>query len=244
MAIPVINLEFGRELSIKEAKSLVEKMKANEEFKKIAAELDPFNADEIEVLAANKAEFVAEGQDRAVFVNRIVVRDGNKVVSYQESTKDGMTKEVVTAAVLESKELLTTLMVHAGEVVITPFNHTGEDIQVKDFAEGLPNNENYVEGQSENEIKPAYTWGDGCYPGYKHCGRNCGDNGDYGGGTPINPYDTCCRTHDRCWAAFGTNDCQCDCQLEACAKKNWIYAPVALHTILLAYFPVKDSCTC
>lgn len=76
--------------------------------------------------------------------------------------------------------------------------------------------------------------------------RNCGDNGNWGGGTPINVYDSYCRTHDRCWANFGTNDCGCgcDCNLLACARRNWAVAPVPLHLAVLAIFPISSSCSC
>jgi hypothetical protein len=33
---------------------------------------------------------------------------------------------------------------------------------------------------------------------YRHCGQNCGTQGDYGGNTPINPLDRCCASHDAC----------------------------------------------
>ncbi|MBM7715011.1 hypothetical protein JOC94_001983 [Bacillus thermophilus] len=55
----------------------------------------------------------------------------------------------------------------------------------------------------------------------------------------INPYDVCCPTHDRYWSSYGTNDCQCNCNFIACAKKNWFYAPTVLHLVLLAWFPRK-----
>ena len=94
-----------------------------------------------------------------------------------------------------------------------------------DFEKGLPNHANYVEGQSFKTVKPLYKWGNGFYPGYKHCGRHCGNRGKYGGGPPRNPYDVCRPTHDHCCATYGTNDCQCDCNLIACAKKSWFYVP-------------------
>lgn len=58
----------------------------------------------------------------------------------------------------------------------------------------------------------------GQYLVYKHCGKNCGDGNKYGGGTPINDLDYCCRAHDRCYSNFGFDDCGCDSQLATCAN--------------------------
>jgi Phospholipase A2-like domain len=69
-------------------------------------------------------------------------------------------------------------------------------------------------------------WYDGCcsfrYNGlpwnplvkYNWCGRNCGS------GTPVNPLDTCCRTHDNCYGAYKSypDRCACDRNLVQCAS--------------------------
>ena len=40
------------------------------------------------------------------------------------------------------------------------------------------------------------SWLPFCLPGgYRHCGPGCGDGLAKGGGTPINPTDSCCRGH-------------------------------------------------
>ncbi|WP_077320050.1 hypothetical protein [Virgibacillus proomii] len=58
-----------------------------------------------------------------------------------------------------------------------------------------------------------------CVPGgYKHCGPGCGDGLKYGGGTPKNQLDKCCRAHDRCWKSFGSWDACCDLRLVVCAE--------------------------
>lgn len=72
---------------------------------------------------------------------------------------------------------------------------------------------------------------------YKHCGAKCGDNGNSGGGTPINSLDTCCRAHDRCWEVFGKNDCECDKQLGICAEKT-----VDPGWYMVATWAYKKSC--
>lgn len=77
----------------------------------------------------------------------------------------------------------------------------------------------FSEENNSDAITPL-AWYDGCAPGgYKHCGSNCGDEGKYGGGTPINATDTCCRGHDRCWSKFGKNDACCDKELLNCMAR-------------------------
>jgi hypothetical protein len=74
----------------------------------------------------------------------------------------------------------------------------------------------------EGEIQAEAAWYEGCLSfynsgndktyNYKWCGKSCGS------GTPINTLDTCCRTHDRCYANFGINDDECDWDLYYCAN--------------------------
>jgi hypothetical protein len=247
MAFPIIDLEFGRKLTDQEANEVFEQnIKHNEDFKKIVAEVEKLNGSvgEIKILAANKVEFVTDPEDGVTFVTKIVIKIGGAVINYQLTTRNGASKEHVMGALLNQEQKLTSVIVVKGEIEATVYEYDGE--LEKDFSEGLPNNENYVPGQSLKAIGPQWSFSDlnVCYPGYRHCGKGCGDNGPVGGGTPVDSYDSCCRAHDRCWATFGTNDCGCDCELESCAKKNWYEAPPALHTALLAYFPVEDSCRC
>lgn len=55
---------------------------------------------------------------------------------------------------------------------------------------------------------------------YNHCGPGCGDAYSLGGGTPRNTIDICCRAHDRCWANFGSGDCECNAEIVSCAAQN------------------------
>lgn len=50
---------------------------------------------------------------------------------------------------------------------------------------------------------------------YKWCGANCGS------GEPINSLDTCCRSHDWCYASFSKypDRCACDQNLIDCASR-------------------------
>ena len=54
--------------------------------------------------------------------------------------------------------------------------------------------------------------------GYKHCGPGCGDGLTYGGGTPFNALDSCCRAHDRCYKNFPNDKSCCDRYLADCAS--------------------------
>lgn len=245
MAIPKIELEFGRKLTLKESKELfVNKIKPNKEFQKLIKVLNEFEENKMEILSANKTEFSSDN-NVVTFITRLVLGFGNILIYYQLSSKEDHHREDITAAIIDvMKGESKTFFIKGSEIIETEFQHTIESFSNINFDQGLPANDDYVEGQSIRTIKPAYNWPDGCYPGYKHCGKNCGDKGLYGGGTPKNPYDTCCRTHDRCWDNFGANDCGCDCRLIECAKGNWLWTPPALHLILLAWFPRKANCRC
>lgn len=83
------------------------------------------------------------------------------------------------------------------------------------IANGLPHDENFeLKSTKEDElVEQALPF---CIPGYKHCGPGCGDNKTFGGGTPINSIDNCCRSHDRCWDSFGDWDACCDKRLVNC----------------------------
>lgn len=76
--------------------------------------------------------------------------------------------------------------------------------------------------------------------GYKHCGPGCGDGLTYGGGTPYNAIDTCCRAHDRCWSVFGNGDACCDKILVDCAKKNASVGSVA-SALIVGWFSSNAS---
>lgn len=80
----------------------------------------------------------------------------------------------------------------------------------------------------DNKVSATANWYDGCLSwsdpsgttNYRHCGSDCGDDLTYGGGRPINDLDYCCRAHDRCYSAFGYNDCGCDQDLGQCAERT------------------------
>lgn len=246
--IPNINLSHGRKLNDKEKESLYVELQQSTDFQKVISKVKKFNTllnQEKVFRSGNIFEFV-DDNNNLIVGTRIVFQIGeNSLFLYQKTKSEEIAKVEVMAAtkVLTKDETkLVTIFIDGEEVVEVDGLYSNNFNQ--DFDEGLPDLENYVQGQSLNEVQPQYNWGDGCYPLYKHCGRNCGDKGKYGGGTPKNAYDTCCRTHDRCWENFGVDDCQCDCQFIACAKKNFLVAPAVLHAIVLSYFPRKSGCKC
>ncbi|SFA56037.1 hypothetical protein SAMN05192569_106812 [Parageobacillus thermantarcticus] len=51
---------------------------------------------------------------------------------------------------------------------------------------------------------------------YNWCGANCGN------GTPVNPLDACCRSHDYCYRAYPDypERCNCDKNLISCASRT------------------------
>lgn len=89
-----------------------------------------------------------------------------------------------------NNDKIKTMFTENGDIVSQVDDNTGK--MDKSFSEGLPDEYSNHEGI---HIQKRY---DGCYPGYKPCGADCGDFGSRGGGTSINKYDTSCRTHDRC----------------------------------------------
>lgn len=50
---------------------------------------------------------------------------------------------------------------------------------------------------------------------YNHCGRDCGNGRQYGGGSTINATDQCCLEHDNC-LSNGGNRCSCHETLQSC----------------------------
>nr|WP_083270875.1 hypothetical protein [Bacillus marinisedimentorum] len=54
-----------------------------------------------------------------------------------------------------------------------------------------------------------------CLPGYRWCGPGCS-----GPGTPLNEVDSCCKTHDECYRAYGGPDCRCDSEFLRCLERQ------------------------
>lgn len=142
------------------------------------------------------------------------------VIAYEE-TEDGLTLHFYGAAFTPNRDELKIFSVKDQKA--TPF--FSKDLQAE------PNKEEAEVKAQDDVTAQGYSWGDGCYPyyvmsiniGYSHCGKNCGDFGDLGGGSSRNAMDDCCQAHDRCWKNFGSGDCECDEILLDCAARNkWV----------------------
>lgn len=164
---------------------------------------------------ANKEEGQEEVQVEALFVKL------NDEVIIQALKQEG--KELVIkahySAINEAGEKVIRKSIFKEDKVVT-------EAEIKFtaayflFVEELKNPQ-AADEVAEGEIAPE-AWYDGCLSfynsgngktyNYKWCGKGCGS------GTPINPLDTCCRTHDRCYANFGRGDNGCDWDLYYCAN--------------------------
>lgn len=242
-----INEVTGRKMNEQESEELYKKVKNLQEYKKILLEVEkyiPTSEGDTKLRAKNIVDFL-DYSNNFVIVKNIVIEYRDKILLYYQETSSGGTIEENIIASVKIKEkgnhIVRTIYLENNEIVYKDDPFT--DQFNKDFELGLPDNIDYNMGETLKNVK-LQAWYDGCYPGFNHCGSDCGDFGSRGGGSTEGPYDVCCRTHDRCWHNFGKNDCQCDCQFLSCAKRNWLYAPVLLHSIVLAAFPRKSSCKC
>lgn len=245
--IPIVDVKHGKHLNKKETAQLIENALQAQDFKGILDELykSGVNTNDYYVAAAAKFEYVIpEKADEVVFDETLVLKFADKaMITYHRISVPTKLKEVVIGGIrkkIDGQDKFVNLNIFANGLEETEFDYDGQ--LEKNFAAEFPNEEGYIEGQSLEQVSAQWSWPDGCYPTYKHCGKGCGDNGKYGGGTPKNALDTCCRTHDRCWANFGTNDCQCDCDFIKCANKNNLNS--VLVSVINSIFPMADSCKC
>lgn len=120
-----------------------------------------------------------------------------------------------------------------------------EDVLDKGFpvllANGLKHDEGF-ELQSTKLDEVAEKWVSFCVPGYKHCGPGCGDNNSWGGGTPVNAIDSCCKAHDRCYSAFGYNDPCCDREVIRCTLANRGVDASIADAIVAAFISNSNRC--
>ncbi|AKG03402.1 hypothetical protein AAV35_000460 [Salimicrobium jeotgali] len=230
--IPQTNLQYDRELNEQENQKLVNKLKKSENFQRIAKAMHS-DSKQAKVRSGHKVHYELEG-DNTNLKLLLVELESEKIVYYQESTSaERIQEDMYGAKGDKSKNQAVIFRINEGDVVET----TGA------YSERLSKDFLSAELRSEDEVSTS-AWYDGCYPGFNYCGADCGTRGSSGGGVPQGPYDQCCLEHDNCWANFGTNDCGCDCRLKSCAAANVLHAPVALHTILMSWFPREEGCTC
>ncbi|WP_057915868.1 hypothetical protein [Peribacillus muralis] len=122
---------------------------------------------------------------------------------------------------------------------VHPLTSYLQPVEDNEAAEGLKLNEdpNY---EPFSSITAQHVFnGEGCFPGYRHCGKNCGDGKKTGGGEPTENLDVCCRAHDRCWSNFGTSDPCCDKNLISCSKAT--SGDKVLKDLIASYFANNAS---
>lgn len=229
-----------KELDKEEKEILYKKALQSSDFIKIFREVDDLNdiePDKNTFKVGNLMELEQENKSNITIKNIVVEFTKNVVMFYAEtSTKNKVLKTDLIVSFKTKTGLIKTEFVENGEVIYQ------EDDDVGQLQKKL--SEDLTQTKEKNEGIQPQAWYDGCYPTFNHCGAGCGDFSSKGGGQPKNVYDSCCRAHDRCWHNFGKRDCECDCQLLSCTKRNWLYAPLALHTIVLGAFPRKSNCNC
>lgn len=240
--LPIVESIYGQHLKDEVKQTLVENALSSIEVKRMLNVLEDYNTNitDFETSAAEFEFTLPEKVNSFVHVKYLVLKFSNKAILAYYEISNVDTKVIVMGGV---KKLNKFIQFNINKNSIEESELDYENELNKDYLIDLPNDPNYKKGQSLENISASWEWRTGCYPGYLHCGSGCGDkDGDRGGGVPVNGLDTCCRTHDRCWANFGTNDCQCDCNLIKCANKNKNSA--TLVAIINSFFPRKSTCKC
>lgn len=221
----------GREMKSEEADQFIKESKAHPKFRDFLGLLENENDINFDTLGVRNSYVydAADSETKELVVGKIVVLsspDGKNNVHLSAFKREvepyvySFGFDQFTDGVLKQFDLVKEQTVKTVEY---------ESNTLPDSLEEVPyNDKNFVPGESKTKAG-IQAWYEFCAPGgYKHCGADCGDYGSRGGGTPINPLDTCCRAHDRCWKQYGRNDCGCDGILEDCARRYrtqyWVVA--------------------
>lgn len=231
----------SQELEFNKKKTLVTQLNTNEDFALLVAEIKKHHTDvEEKKTDAFELEFIAEQGEEGLKKNAIFVSFNNEVIVEAVQELGGLRlKAHFTAKGEKGEKVIRKSIVENGQVVTEfelPFNAA-----YFSFVEEFKN----PTGEVEDIITPEAEWYEGCLSfynsgdgkryNYKYCGAKC--TGVVGGvkyqATPINPLDSCCRAHDRCWDNFGKNDNLCDYDLYTCANRSydpgwWMVAQFAL----------------
>lgn len=205
-----------KELSVTKTKELFNEALKQNDTKLLLEELN-INIDQIKEKAYT-LQFFYENQEEKVLETLLIYQNDEKVIEATKDYNDNVFKKIIAHYVDD----------------INPDNKKIKRLSVENnqvnVLKELPYDHNYFDFFSENQnnnISAQQNWYDGCFefsdPGtgshyYRHCGADCGDDGSVGGGIPINPLDSCCRSHDRCYENFGYDDCECDQILGDCAN--------------------------
>lgn len=113
------------------------------------------------------------------------------------------------------------------QVDVISADYPGTEIEIVN--EDLPDDPNYTPHPTGDLTTQAWWTSNGCLPGgYQHCGGNCGNTGDHGGGKTINYTDGCCKLHDDCYRS-GIKKCKCDAMLIQCVRNETTVASMGIR---------------
>lgn len=220
----------SKELEVASKNLLVDELNGNTEFALLVAEIQKYHKDvEVKRSDALQFEFEAAEGEEGLKVNAIFVSLGDEAIVQAIKEVDGLRLKAHFSAENEKGEKVIRKAIVEDEKVKVEFE-VPFAAEYFLFVEELKNPQG---GDEEARLTPE-AWYEGClvffnsgngkYYYYKYCGAKCTGEGKTGKkfeATPINTLDSCCRSHDRCWANFGKGDNGCDYELYLCANKTY-----------------------
>lgn len=216
----------GAYLKGEKLQNFIREAKSNKDFTLVNSKLEVLAGFDIEssrVLVAYHFDELLDNGDvlQGEFV--ILQSKDNKInISYNKTKHQGGSTVFVTGNYIvpfEDRGILKKyIMINGKEIVVEdkPYKKELEE----SIQEELEHDPSYEPGEIANAVTAQAGICLYDFPSfYNHCGPDCGDGLTFGGGTPINGLDSCCRTHDRCWKNFGDGDCKCDADIVGCAAQ-------------------------
>lgn len=229
-----------------ELEEFIEKVFSDENFSLLMEAVTKYQPLSKEDLQARKAyKFDAELAENEVVSGRYIVfsdKSNQFNIIYRESFNTSIPEEFqLVANVLvdyddNKKKSLIGLSIKDGNVEEDFLSQDYPSSILKDVEEDLPDDPDYTAGRNGSFSPLAWWNSNGCMPGgYQHCGGNCGNTGDHGGGSPINQTDSCCVLHDDCYRS-GITRCKCDAMIVQCVRNH----KTATGAAITAYFGPKS----
>jgi hypothetical protein len=228
--------EASEKSSVRNA--LVEKLQSKgiiEQLQKVV----PFNVEDLEFTFGYNFTQPDFEEEKLIHVNIAAVRANDQVQVKNIVIKDENQQPKAESIIIDviKGDKVETYMLEDNELVKTEeFSYDGNFLEAA-LDRNQIHNEDYQGVVEKDFLFPFCLAG-----GYKFCGPGCGDGLTYGGGTPINAIDSCCRAHDRCYSVFGYGDHCCDQTIDNCAKANRSVAPTAADLIITAFHISGTSC--
>ncbi|MEI3597820.1 MULTISPECIES: hypothetical protein [unclassified Oceanobacillus] len=227
----------SQELEMTKKNELIEELNLSRDFVLLISEIQKHHKDvEVKETETMSLTFAPDKNGEGVKVAAIFVRLHDEVIIQALKQGEDLRVKAHFSTINEfGEKMVVKAIVEDEEVKIE--NQIEFNAEYFLFVEELKN----PQGADEiSEVAPAawyegclifYSSGEGKYYYYRYCGSGC--NGKNFTQTPINPLDSCCRSHDRCWANFGKGDDGCDYQLYTCANRTsdpgwWMIAEFGL----------------